>query len=276
MDFGLSIGSMALLALALSGAGLATGFIAGLLGIGGGGILVPVLFEVFTWLGVDPAVRMHLTIGTGLAVIVPTSARSFMAHNARGTVDNALVRRLSPWIAAGVVIGVVSAASFKGVVLQVIWVVFTSVMVAKLVFGSAEWRLGNEIPTHKGPDLYAAVVGGISAIMSVGGAVYFILLMTLYGRTLHQAVATSAAFGLAIALPGAIGFVWAGWGASGMPPGTIGYVNLLGAALIIPASVLAAPWGARLTHRLKKRTLELALAGFLTVAILRLLISLLS
>jgi len=275
MQIALSFGDMAMLAAALACAGVVTGFLAGLLGIGGGGIVVPVLYEAFALIGVDPAIRMHLTIGTSLAVMVPTAARSFYIHKERGTVDMALVKRLTPWTIAGVGIGTLIASAVQGTILKVIWVTAAVFMLTRLLLGRDDWRLGDEIPRHPGPGIYAACIGALGTVMSIGGGAFFAMLMTLYGRSLHQAVATSAAFGPVIAFPGMLGFMWAGWGRAGLPPGSIGFVSLLGAALIVPTSVLAAPWGARLTHRLHKRTLELLLATFFAVATARFLYSLL-
>jgi uncharacterized membrane protein YfcA len=265
----LSAGALALLALALGGAGLATGFLAGLLGIGGGGILVPVLYEVFSVLGVDDTIRMHMAVGTSLAVILPTSLKSFSAHRAKGAVDGALLARLAGPVVFGVVLGVAVAGASPGAVLKWVWAVFASVMACKLFFGKDHWRLGGEVPRSPLVEVYGVFVGLISTLMSIGGGAYITTLMMLYGRPIHQAVGTSSGFGPLIAIPGTLGFLWAGWGATGVPVGSLGYVSLLGAALIVPASVLAAPWGARLAHGISRRRLELAFGAFLSVIALR-------
>jgi uncharacterized protein len=273
MDLGLSAGALALLALAL--AGLVTGFLAGLLGIGGGGILVPVLYEVFTILGVDAAIRMHMAVGTSLAVIVPTSLKSFAAHQAKGAVDMAIVARLAGPVVLGVVLGVAVAEASPSTFLKWVWAVFASAMACKLFFGKDHWRLGGELPRSRFVEVYGVFVGLISTLMSIGGGAYITTLMTLYGRPIHQAVGTSSGFGPLIAIPGMLGFMWAGWGAPGAPPGSVGYVCLLGAAFIVPASVLAAPWGARLAHGISRRRLEVAFGTFLAVIAIRYLVNLL-
>jgi len=272
----LSVGELAALAGALIVAGLATGFLAGLLGIGGGGILVPVLYETFSVLGVDPSFRMHLCLGTSLAVIAPTGLRSFLAHKEKGAVDLALLKRLGPWVIVGVLVGVLVAKGVSSTVLKWIWVVAGLALAAKMAFGRDAWRLGDDIPKNPLVEAAAAAIGFISTLMSIGGAAYFVTLMTLYGRPLLQAVATSSGFGPLIAMPGIIGFAWAGMGVPGLPPLSIGFVNLLGAAIIVPASVLAAPYGVRVAHGIPKRSLELAFAMFLTIVALRFLASLLS
>lgn len=274
MDPGVPVGELAVLGVALLAAGFVTGLLAGLLGIGGGGILVPVLFELFGALGVDDAIRMHLAVGTSLAVIVPTSLRSFAGHRARGAVDMDLVRSMAPAVIAGVALGAVLARHSSDAVLKAIWVVAAALIAFKLALGRETWRLGDRIPGQPFRTLYGVGVGLVSTMMSIGGGVFITALMTLYGRSIHQAVATASGFGPLISIPGALGFVWAGWQVAGLPPGSLGYVSLLGALLIVPTSVAAAPLGVRIAHGISRRKLELAFATFLLVVGLRFLISL--
>lgn len=269
MDLGQTPGALALMALALVVGGAATGFLAGLLGIGGGAILVPVLYEIFTLIGVDEAIRMQMTLGTVLAVIAPTTLRSYMGHYARGGVDTSVIWRLGPWVVAGVVAGVLVAKSASGTLLQGIWVVFGTIMMLKMGFGREDWRLGNGLPKSKLIEVTAVVIGFISALMSIGGGAYMTTLLMLYGRPILPAVATSSGFGPLISIPGAIGFIWAGWHSPLLPPFSLGYVNLLAVALIIPASVLTAPLGVRVAHAFTRRQLELAFCAFLGVVVLR-------
>ena len=274
MGVGVSPGELAALAGALLAAGFATGLLAGLLGIGGGGILVPVLYEVFGSLGVDEAVRMHLAVGTSLAVIVPTSLRSFAGHRARGAVDMDLVRSMALPVVAGVALGAVLARYADEAVLKGIWVAAASLVSLKLFLGRQDWQLGEAIPGQPFRAIYGGFVGLLSTLMSIGGGVFITALMSFYGHPIQRAVATSSAFGPIIAIPGALGFIWAGWHAAGLPPGSLGYVSLFGALLIIPTSVLAAPLGVRLAHGISRRTLELAFATFLAVVGARFLLSL--
>ena len=274
MGVGVTPGELAALAGALLAAGFATGLLAGLLGIGGGGILVPVLYEVFGSLGVDEAVRMHLAVGTSLAVIVPTSLRSFAGHRARGAVDMDLVRSMALPVVAGVVLGAVLARYADEAVLKGIWVAAASLVSLKLFLGRQDWQLGEAIPGQPFRAIYGGFVGLLSTLMSIGGGVFITALMSFYGHPIQRAVATSSAFGPIIAIPGALGFIWAGWHAAGLPPGSLGYVSLFGALLIIPTSVLAAPLGVRLAHGISRRTLELAFATFLAVVGARFLLSL--
>ena len=274
MDLGIPAGELALLLGALLVAGFATGLLAGMLGIGGGGILVPVLYELFGPLGADDAIRMHLAVGTSLAVIIPTSLRSFAAHRARGAVDMDLLKSMALPVIAGVCLGAALARYSNDAVLKAIWVVAATLMCARLYLGRRGWQLGDEIPGNPFRALYGGFVGLVSVLMSIGGGVFVTTMMALYGRPMQNAVATSSGFGPLIAIPGALGFVWAGWRVAGLPPGSLGYVSLLGAILIIPTSVLAAPIGVRIAHGISRRQLELAFATFLLLVSVRFLLSL--
>lgn len=273
MDFGVPASELAVLVGALLAGGVLTGFLVGLLGVGGGGIMVPVLYEVFSAVGVDPSIRMHLAVGTALGVMVPTSFRSFMAHRGRGGTDMGLIRRLSVPILIGVAIGSVIAKFSPPDTLKWFWVVFGGLIALKMLFGRESWRLGDDVPQSWWVEFYAVGVGIVSTLMSIGGGAFIIMLMTLYGRSIQQAVGTSSGFGPMIALPGVIGFIWAGWGEPGLPPGSVGFVSLIGAAAMIPASVLVAPLGARLAHGISRRTLELAFGCFIGTVVLRFLYS---
>jgi uncharacterized protein len=261
----LAVSDLLWIALALAAAGLAMGFLAGLFGIGGGGIAAPVLYEVFAFLGVDPAVRMHLALGTALAVMIPTSIRSFQAHRARGSVDMEAWRRLCGGVIAGVGAGAAIVSVASGVALKWVWIAFSFVMAAKLWFGRDSWRLGDGLPPKPVIELWGLATGMVSTMLSIGGGAAITMMMTLYGRSIQTAVGTAAGVGPLIALPGAIGFAWAGWGVPVPLPLTVGYVSLIGAAALIPTGVLAAPWGVRLAHGISRRKLEIAF-GFLLAA----------
>jgi uncharacterized membrane protein YfcA len=246
-----------LVAMALAAAGLAMGFLVGLFGIGGGGIAAPVLYEVFSFLGVDPAIRMHLALGTSLAVMIPTSIRSFLAHRSRGGVDMDAWRRLAPGVVAGVVLGALIASVSSGAALKWVWIAFSFSMAAKLWFGRDTWRFGAALPPRPTVELWGLFTGTISTLLSIGGGAIITMMLTLYGRSIQTAVGTAAGVGPLIAIPGAIGFIWAGWGVPVPLPFTIGYVSLIGAAALIPTGVLAAPWGVRVAHGISRRKIEI-------------------
>lgn len=274
MDPGLPIGELLLLAGALLVTGCVTGLLAGLLGIGGGGIMVPVLYEVFGSVGVDPALCLHLAVGTSLSVILPTSLRAFLSHRAKGAVDMGLLKTMVLPVVAGVCLGILIARYADDTVLKAIWAGCASLMSAKLFFGRESWRLGDAVPGQPVRGLFGGFVGLVSTLMSIGGGAFVTTFLTLYGRSVHQSVATASGFGPIIAVPATLGFVWAGWHIAGLPPGSFGYVNLVGTAMIVPASVLAAPLGVRIAHGISRRTLELAFATFLALVAVRFLISL--
>ena len=271
MDFGLSVGELALLLAMLLCGGLVMGVLAGLLGIGGGGIMVPILYELFSAVGVDDAVLMHLCVGTSLAVIMPTSLRSFYSHRAKGAVDMDIIRSMALPVVTGVVIGTLVAHYANNTLLTAIWIGAAGMMSAKMFFGRESWLLGDAIPGNPARAFYGLFIGTISTLMSIGGGAFVTMMMTLYGRPIHQAVGTSSGFGPMIAVPGTIGFIWAGWGMAGLPPGSLGYVSLLSVAVIVPVSVLAAPLGVRMAHGFSRRRLEIFFATFLALVAARFL-----
>jgi uncharacterized membrane protein YfcA len=260
--------------LALLAGGMVTGFLAGLLGVGGGAILVPVLYEVFRQAGVDEAVRMHMVLGTSLAVIVPTSLRSARGHWKKNAMDTNVVRRLGPWVAGGVMLGVLIAGAVDSTALKWIWVVAGGAMAIKMAFGRDEWRLSDTMPVTRGLDAAAFTIGVLSALLSIGGGMFIVSLLTLYAVPIHTAVATSAGFGPIISIPGTVGYIIAGMSVEGCPPFSLGYVNVLAAALVIPTSMLAVPWGVHVAHAIPRRRLEIAFAVFLAIVALRFLWSL--
>jgi uncharacterized membrane protein YfcA len=270
MPGGISLESLAGLLLLLAAAGLLAGFLSGLLGIGGGGVLVPVLYEVFGVIGVPEEVRMHVTLGTTLGVIAPTVLRSFAAFRARGTVDMSIVKRIGPWIFIGVTLGVVISGNASSVALRWVWVVFGTCLVIKMALGRDDWQIADTRPRPPWLEAGAFVIGVLSTLMGIGGATFMVPLLTLHGRPLLQAVATATGIGPIIAIPGIIGYILSGWGEPGLPPLSLGYVNL-GACLIAPLGVLAAPYGVWMAHGISKRALELAFAAFIACVVVRFL-----
>lgn len=264
---------IALLAL-LGAAGLLAGFLSGLLGIGGGGVIVPVLYEVFGAAGVPEDVRMHVTLGTTLGVIAPTVFRSFSAFRARGTVDIDVVKRMGPWIFLGVIAGIVIAYYASSEALRWIWVVFGTALAAKMYLGRDDWQIADKLPRPPWLEGAAAIIGLISTLMGIGGATFTVPLFTLYGMPLLRAVGTATGIGTVIAIPGIAGYIISGWGEPNLPPLSLGYVNL-GACVIAPLAVLTAPWGVKVAHGISKRKLELAFAVFITTVVARFLWTLL-
>jgi uncharacterized membrane protein YfcA len=259
----------------LLGAGALTGLLAGLFGVGGGAVMVPVLYQLFGVVGVPEELKMQLAVGTSLAVIVPTSIRSFLAHRARGAVDEALLRAWALPIVGGVAIGSWFASFAPPAVFKLVFVLVAWATAAKLGFGKASWKLADDIPAEPWRSVIGVVTGVLSALMGIGGGSIVNLVMSFCNRPILQSVATASGVGVLISIPGAVGFMAAGWSRTALlPPLSIGFVSLIGAALIMPTSVFVAPIGARLAHRLDKRTLEIGFALFLTLIGLRFLVSL--
>ena len=256
-------GELALFAAALIGAGVVAGLLAGLFGIGGGAVLVPVFYQTYGLLGIDDAVRMHVSIGTSLAIIIPTSMRSFWAHYKKGAVDMALLKAFVIPVLIGVFVASFIAASISSAGLRIVFAIIAFAVAFKMLFGRDSWNLGAELPGRIGTSIAGVLIGLISALMGIGGGVLNNSFMTLYSRPIHQAVATSAGVGVLISVPGIFGYIWAGWSASGLPPFSSGFVNWLTVALIIPVTLVTAPYGAQLAHQWPKRRLEIGFGLFL-------------
>ncbi|MCB1492964.1 MAG: sulfite exporter TauE/SafE family protein [Rhodobiaceae bacterium] len=274
MLFGFPIGDLAMFAGALALAGVVAGLAAGLLGVGGGAVMVPVLFQFFELLGIDPDVCMHLALGTSLGIIVPTSVRSFRAHQQRGAVDMELLKAWIVPVILGVAGASLIAAWISGAGLRAIFAIIALAVAVKLFFAKADWRLGDDIPGGIWRPVFGFVIGFFSTLMGIGGGTFNNTLMTLYNRPMHQAVATSSGLGFLIAVPATLGFIYAGWGKPDLPPFSLGYVNFLGILLVIPTSMYFAPLGAKVAHSLSRRRLEMAFAIFLTIVSVRFFISL--
>jgi uncharacterized membrane protein YfcA len=272
---GLPIDEIVWLVFAIVGAGIVTGILAGLFGIGGGAVIVPVLYEVFRILDVPEEVRMQLCIGTSTAIIVPTNIRSYLTHRAQGAVVMEVVRLWAVPSVIGVAIGSAIAALAPGAVLRLAFALIASVIAAKLLLGRESWRLGNGLPGAAGMRAYGFLMGLCASLMGVSGGSVANMILTLHGLSIHAAVATSAGLGVPITIAGTLGYMLAGLPQHApMPPFSIGYVSYLGVALMAPVSSLVAPFGARLAHRLPKRRLEVAFGLFLMLVSLRFLASL--
>jgi uncharacterized protein len=280
---GLGAAELVELALLLVGVGVLSGFFAGIFGIGGGAVLVPVFYECFRLAGVPLEVRMPLCIGTSLAIIIPTSIRSFRAHHARGAVDMEILKTWWLPIVIGVIAGSITARYAPERLFKIVFVGVAWSAAARLLLARDTWKFGDDLP--KGPLMrfYGFIVGLLSTLMGIGGGLFSNLLMTFYGRPIHQAVATSSALAVLISIPGALGYIYAGWPAAARYPDVtalqlpfaIGYVSLIGALLVMPTSLFTAPLGVRAAHAMSKRTLEMAFGCYLFIVGGRFVMSLL-
>jgi uncharacterized membrane protein YfcA len=275
MILGHPVGEILLLALWIAGAGILVGILAGLFGIGGGAIIVPVLYEVFRFFNVPEDVRMQMCIGTSLAIIVPTTVRSYIAHKKRSAVIPEVVRIWAVPAVAGVAVGALTASFAPAPVFKVAFVVFVLFIAAKMLLGSDRWNLGDKLPGRPVMTIIGFVMGLFSSLVGVSAGAVSNSVLTLYGRTMQQAVATSAGVGVPITVAGTIGYVLAGWRhMPQLPPLSIGFVSLIGFVLMAPVSSYTASYGVRLAHWLPKRKLEIGFGVFLILVSLRFIASL--
>ncbi len=248
-------------------AGCVTGFAAGLFGIGGGVITVPVLYGVFQALDFAEEQSLKAAIGTSLAVILVTSVGSLTTHYRAGHVDREILISWAPWIAAGAAIGGAVARWVPVEVLTAVFVVGAIYIASRRLFAKTDTE-------PRDIDLHAAYLkipvgagaGIFSALMGLGGGAVGVMVMTFAGRPMHQAIATSAGFGLAVAAPGVAGFIVSGWSVAGLPPASLGFVNLPAFATLALTAGVMAPVGARFAHRLNAIVLSRIFAIYVAIA----------
>lgn len=244
--------------------GAYAGFMAGLLGVGGGVIIVPALLFAFTLQGIGDADAVRMALATSLASIVFTSVSSMRAHHARGAVDWAVVRRIAPGIVIGTFAGAQVAAALPAIALKLFFVVF-------LVYIAAQMALdfrpppSRALPGAAGMTAVGAFIGAVSSLVGIGGGVMTVPFLAWCNVAVHRAIGTSAAVGFPIAAAGAAGFVVAGWHAEGLPGGSIGYVYAPALAGIVAVSVFFAPIGAWVAHRQRAVVLKRVFAAFLVI-----------
>ncbi|NIV17379.1 MAG: TSUP family transporter [Woeseiaceae bacterium] len=249
--------------------GAAAGVLAGLLGVGGGIVIVPALEIALQTIGVDAQVRMHIAVGTSLAVIIPTSISSAAAHYRRDAIDFDVIRFWSPLIFAGAIIGAVVAAQVSGRVLYAVFSIVALLVAANMMWPGQGRTVWSGVPRDAVGSSIPVGIGFISTLMGIGGGSMSVPAMTLMGRSIHRAVGTSSLLGLVIAVPAATGYGVAGWGNELTPAWSVGYVSLIGLAFIAPTTILFAPVGARIAHALSHRWLSGAFGAFLLAVAIR-------
>ncbi|MBT8086790.1 MAG: sulfite exporter TauE/SafE family protein [Gammaproteobacteria bacterium] len=259
-----------ILGVAMLMTGVAAGILAGLFGIGGGIVIVPVLEAALGFVGVDPAIRMHVAVGTSLATIIPTSISSARSHHKRGAVDVRIVKRWAVFVLLGALLGAWIASRVHSDVLALVFATLAMLMAVKTVFFPESRALAEEIPAGPLVPALLLFIGCASAMMGIGGGLFTVMTLTLFGVAIHRAVGTAALFGLFIALPGALGFIVAGWSDPRIPAASLGFVSLLGFVCIAPTTVLTAPLGAKIAHALSAKRLSMLFGVFLVVASIRL------
>lgn len=266
---GLDVETLIGVAPMLLAAGALIGVLAGMFGVGGGAISVPVYFETFRILGTADEVAMPLAVGTSLAMIVPTSIISAHGHYQRGTVDVAVLKAWALPILVGVALGSLIARVAEPAVFQAVFVLVATTVAAKLLAGNPRWQLRDTMPGRALTSLYGTAVGLLSALMGIGGGAISTIVLTLNGMALLNAISTSAAVGVLIAVPGTIGYMLTGLGQPGLPADAVGYVSLLAQLITLPTVLVTTRLGVRLAHRLPDRTLSRAFGVFLLLAAAR-------
>ena len=266
-------GGIGLMTLGMALAGSVAGVLAGLFGIGGGAVLVPILVEFLGFLGVPESVRTHMAVGTSLAIIVPTSFRSYRAHAARGAPDKELLKSWAIWVPVGVLLAGVFVAGVSGAVLRLIFAVVAILIAIKMLFNRESWSVADDLPKQPWRSGAGFGIGFISTFMGIGGGNLNNVFMTSFGRGIHQAVATSAGLGILIAIPGVVTYIVIGLGNPDLPPLSVGYVNLIALVAIMPLTMLCAPLGVRLAHGLSKRQMEILFGVFLLLVAARFITS---
>jgi uncharacterized membrane protein YfcA len=264
------------LATALLATGLVAGVLAGLLGVGGGIVIVPVLYHLFTLLGVDESVRMHAAVGTSLATIIPTSIMSSRAHKKRGSLDMALIKRLMPSVVVGVIIGSVASRFLSGASLTAVFATIALLVAVNMAFKRDGFAVADGLPGTAGTALLGSGIGGISTLMGIGGGTLSVPILNALRVPMHTAVGTGAMLGMVISFPGALAFILNGLDVPLRPPFSLGYVNLLGFALIVPATLATTGWGAKLAHSINAKRLRQVFAVFLALTAARMFYGLLT
>ncbi len=254
--------------------GAVAGLLAGLLGVGGGIVIVPVLFNLFGVLHLPQEWAMHVAVGTSLATIIPTSIMSMRAHWKKGNVDVDLLKVWAVWAFIGAVIGTILAGQFKSWMLTAIFAVIATLVAINMASRDG-LKIADSLPVSKVKNaIMSFFIGGFSVTMGIGGGTLSVPTLSAFNFPIHRAVGTAAALGLPIAIPGVIGFTIAGWGVEDRPPLSIGFINIVGFLLIFPLSSFMAPYGAAIAHRLNRVWLRRAFALFLGVTAVRMFLRL--
>jgi len=251
--------------------GAFAGVLAGLLGVGGGIVLVPAFFYAFQTLGYGGDQLMQMCLATSLATIIVTSIRSVMSHNKKGAVDWEILRSWAPGIVIGAVVGMFVVSSLRSTTLQAIFGALALVVGLYMGLGRAHWRLGQTMPSGAARAAFSPSVGFLSVLMGIGGGSFGVPLMSLYNTPIHRAVATAAGFGVLIAVPSVIGFLFVTIDPANRPPLTLGAVNLVAFALVIAMTLITAPLGAKLAHAMDPKPLKRVFAVFLILVALNML-----
>lgn len=256
---------------ALAGTGVFAGLLAGLLGVGGGIVIVPVLFFLFQGFGVSAASAMVIATGTSLATIIPTSISSIRSHHRKGNVDIALLKAWVPFILVGVLLGSYLVTIVNGHWLSMLFGIIATLAALNMLLRTDKAAVVDGLPGRVGQSAMAGSIGLFSSMVGIGGGTMAVPMLTFCNYPAHRAVGTAAAIGLLISLPGAATLLLFGTTPADAPVGTFGLVNLIGFICIVPLTVIFAPIGASIAHRLNAKALKKAFAVVLLITGLRML-----
>jgi uncharacterized membrane protein YfcA len=250
--------------------GAFAGFFAGLLGVGGGAVMVPILAVMFAAQGFADAHIMHLALGTSMATIIFTSVSSLRAHHQHGAVLWPVVKSIAPGIVVGTLAGAQIAAHVPTRPLAIFFTLFMSYVAIQMIL-NAKPKPARELPGALAMFSVGAGIGGISALVAIGGGSLSVPFMTWCNVKIHNAIGTSAAIGFPIAVAGTVGYMISGYGASNLPAGSFGFIYLPALAGTVVASMIVAPYGARLAHTLPVATLKKVFAGVIIILLIKML-----
>lgn len=250
--------------------GTVAGVLAGLLGVGGGIVIVPMLAMIFPWLGVPAPYVQHLALGTSLASIIVTSISSSRAHNKRGAVRWDIFKAITPGILIGTFVGGVFAAGIPAVYLKAFFVCFLYFVAVQMLMDFKP-KASRDLPGTLGISAVGGGIGLVSSFVGIGGGTLSVPFMSFCNIPMHTAVGTSAAIGFPIAVAGTLGYIVGGWNVPDLPAGALGYVHILAFACLASASFFTAPFGAKLAHKLPVTTLKRFFALFLLIVATRML-----
>ena len=248
--------------------GAFAGFIAGLFGIGGGIILMPALIYGFDQMGYSRVITTHISIGTSLAIIAPTTAYTAWSYYKQGSGNITTLSELAIPAACGSLFGSWMASGLSGNVLRIIFAVLIMLIAINLL-KKDHFVFGNKLPASYITWSIIGIIGMFSAMMGISGGVFFTAFLVAYGFSLLNAIGTSVALGLTVSLPGTIGYIISGIGSTELPPFSFGYISLVGFVCIIPMTLFMVPKGAKLAHNLDKILLKRLLALFMILMSLR-------
>jgi len=253
--------------------GAFAGLLAGLLGVGGGIVIVPLLYHIFIYMNIDLSIAMPLAIGTSLSTIVVTSIISAKNHNKKGGIDWDLSKMWIPYVVMGVIIGSFSSKFIDGSNLKFMFAILLLLVSLNMIISSFKTiTLRNSLPGKFVQSIFGLFLGGLASLFGIGGGTLMVPLLSLFSFPMHRAVGTASLFGLIISIPASIGYVIVGWNVPNLPLASTGYINWLGFIILVPMTMLFAPLGVKLAYALNVKQLKIVFAIFLFCVGLKMLI----